>query len=307
MKSNTFQFSYGYFGKLPGFPDFIKYNAGQNEVSVFDKWLQEGIYYSKQKLRTEWNSIYRNSKAQHFIFPFTGAENFMAGILFPSQDKSGRDFPFMLFTYLNKILLNQYPIYILTLILQEIFEQLEQLYIEGNSVESLIPLNAKIKLVKPELNPEQRIIEYQNYITHTFQQTFWERTLGDFNDERKFLIINNLHSIKNSSVGLKFSFITNENYKNMDLCFFLHLIYKCKVNYLPAVFWSLNENNDMSMNIFSEKLIPLNYLDMINTNDTSERVMELETSYGHDLLNGSTKKILENKELNLNELLNLNF
>ena len=304
---NDFQFSFGYFGKLPGFPDFIKYNAGRSEVSVFDKWLQEGIYYSKQKLRTDWNSFYRNSKAQHFIFPFTGSENFIAGILFPSRDKSGRDFPFMLFAYLNKIILNHYPFYILPLILQEMFEHLEQLYLESNSLESLNPLDEKINQFKSELNSEQIMREYENYLSNTLHENFWERTLGDFNDERKFFIINNLHTVKSSAAGLKYNFISDENNKTLDFCFFLHLISKCKTKFLPAVFWSFEENSRTSVNIFSNKLIPLNYLDIIYNKETSERVMELEANYGHDFLYGSTKKLLEKKELNINELLNINF
>ena len=305
--SNAFQLSIGYFGKLPGFPDFIKFNAGRNEVLVFDKWLQEGIYYSKQKLKTDWNSYYRNSAAQHFVFPFTGTEFFTAGILFPSQDKSGRDFPFMLFTYLHKNILNQYPFYILPFLLHEIIDQLKQVYLESKSIENLNTINEGINQVSTELDPERTMKEYQSYLSHSLQEDFWERTLGDFNDERKFFIINNLHSVKGSTTGLRYNFIADGNNKILDLCLFLNLVSKCKTKFLPAVFWSLVESNKISVNIFIDKLIPLNYLDIINNNNTSERVIEIETNYGHDLLYGNTKKLLEKKGINLNELLNINF
>ena len=50
--------SIGCFGKLPIFADFIRHRGSSKEVEAFDRWVQEGIYWSRKKLGDRWDSLF---------------------------------------------------------------------------------------------------------------------------------------------------------------------------------------------------------------------------------------------------------
>jgi len=57
---NNTNVSTGFFGKLPGFTDFIKYNAAGKEILSIDNWLQEGLALVKLKYKNDWKNYYNN-------------------------------------------------------------------------------------------------------------------------------------------------------------------------------------------------------------------------------------------------------
>ena len=93
--------SIGFLGKLPQFSDFIKLNASSKEILVLDNWIQEGLALAKLKYKNDWHNYYNNCPKIYFIYPFTDTENILLGVIFPAKDRSGRNYPFIMFQYLE--------------------------------------------------------------------------------------------------------------------------------------------------------------------------------------------------------------
>ena len=83
------------FGKLPGFADFVRHNAGGRDVLAFDRWLQQGLFHARAELRDEWPRAFREATPYHFVFFPESAESFLVGVLQPSRDRGEREYPFV--------------------------------------------------------------------------------------------------------------------------------------------------------------------------------------------------------------------
>ena len=81
-----FPYQVAYFGKLPGFGDFVRYNAGGGEVRIFEQWIQEGLYFSQKQYAQEWNSLYPDSPTHCFMFAPPEGALCLLGILKASRD-----------------------------------------------------------------------------------------------------------------------------------------------------------------------------------------------------------------------------
>ena len=97
----TIKCSPGCFGKLPNFADFVKFNSGNNEIFVFDKWLQSGIQFSKTKFSMKFDAAYSSADIVQFVFPIQNNTNTLLGSFISSNDKSGRKYPFIISTPIN--------------------------------------------------------------------------------------------------------------------------------------------------------------------------------------------------------------
>ena len=117
----------GYFGKLPGFPDFIKYNSAGKEIIVIDTWLQEGLALAKLKIKNDWKSYYNSLNKMNFIFPFTGTDNITIGNISSSNDKSGRSYPFIMFSLFNKNSITELSNYLIPYAFKEIFSGMNKI------------------------------------------------------------------------------------------------------------------------------------------------------------------------------------
>lgn len=85
----------GYFGKLPGYGDFIQRNVSPEFVKQWDNWLLKSIESSRTQLAEDWRSRYFNSPIWRFVITQSGLIDVpLTGFMMPSVDKSGRCYPF---------------------------------------------------------------------------------------------------------------------------------------------------------------------------------------------------------------------
>ncbi len=85
----------GFFGKLPGYGDFIYRELPNSIIELWDSWLQLYIKSSQEQIGESWLDIYLTSPIWRFVLkPGVLDENTWAGIVLPSVDKVGRYFPF---------------------------------------------------------------------------------------------------------------------------------------------------------------------------------------------------------------------
>src|SRR4051812_21214372 len=92
----------GCFGKLPATGDFIRLNAGGDEVAAFDRWLGGGIDFARQQMTGgTFEAAYPQSLG---LFIFRGESNDadppsrgLVGAWAASGDNAGRLYPMIVF------------------------------------------------------------------------------------------------------------------------------------------------------------------------------------------------------------------
>ncbi|MBE7220768.1 MAG: type VI secretion system-associated protein TagF, partial [Caulobacteraceae bacterium] len=87
----------GFFGKLPIRGDFVARRIDNQLRATLDQWLSASITASRRALGQGWADAYRHAPIWRFVFTsgVTGPEP-VAGILMPSVDNFGRQFPLVI-------------------------------------------------------------------------------------------------------------------------------------------------------------------------------------------------------------------
>jgi len=99
----------GYYGKLPLSPEFLRLHATGAEIRWLDEWLQQGVLYAKAKEGPQWVARVAASSIWRFVLVPADQGRVVCGVLFPSQDKAGRSFPFLSFLLLDRTVLDDQP------------------------------------------------------------------------------------------------------------------------------------------------------------------------------------------------------
>lgn len=308
IKINNISVQPGYFGKLPEFNDFIKFNAAGNEILILDKWLQDGLIFSKNKLKDNWKKFYEDALPYNFFYPFTGSDNFILGLCFPGVDKSNRNFPFLIFFVLSKNIFNSIPAFYLPLVFNELFNALSKFYYENFHCANLSELNDNLKNIELDVSTVTIENDYWNYLSATSQEKFWQRAFNRIEDQEilnaecETKLINNLLEFKSRAdypLGFKIVFAEEDNSGIFDLSFFLNLIMVPKSKQEYAFFWSY-KNNKILLFIFKGTLLPVNFLDLIYSENINDKIM---TSISIPDRKTVKFPFLENKKNNLDQLL----
>ncbi len=294
----------GYFGKLPAFSDFVKFNAGNNEVLVLDKWLQEGIILSNRKLKNDWKSVYKKSRPIKFFYPFTGTDKIILGIIFPSNDKNGREFPFLMFININENIFNRTPFYLVPLIFQNEFSEYKSIFSKINGNTTRAELNELTNRISFLISKERANEKYQDFISNSLQGNYWRRILGA-DENNKYNIVNNIFNpkVKNSSLALEFKIILNEESSYLDLCFLLNLAAHSKNNLLlPAIFWTENIDYEIRLFLFPKRPVPINYLNIIHSSEKNDSILLADKREETIPVSDEIKNLLDREEMSLIEL-----
>jgi type VI secretion system protein ImpM len=87
----------GWYGKLPGLGDFASRRLPSSFVQPWDAWLQEGLAAARVALPEAWLDIYLTMPIWRFVLlPGLVGPSGWAGVLMPSVDRVGRQFPLTL-------------------------------------------------------------------------------------------------------------------------------------------------------------------------------------------------------------------
>jgi len=85
----------GFFGKLPGYGDFIQRNVSPDFTNQWDNWVLKSLESSRQHLHQQWRERYFNSPIWRFVIGNNVlAQPVSTGLVMPSVDQSGRCYPF---------------------------------------------------------------------------------------------------------------------------------------------------------------------------------------------------------------------
>lgn len=298
----------GYFGKLPEFGDFIKYNSGNDEILVIDKWIQEGLSLAELKPKNEREKIYRKSLPFRFFYPFAGTDKLIAGIIFPSQDKSGRNFPFLMFLNFYKSIFHHVPFCFLPLILNEHLNIFESIFNDSAFRSSQSILNERINRIHTYLDIKQAEESYNIFINISLQRDFWQRIYRDCGKERKYYLVENIFEpdINYGTHILKLNFSSDDQNNALDICFLLDLMAISKSDiFIPALFWTKNNDNKILLYLFPSKPTPINYLDIIYTNNRSDMILKMDEKTESVENSSKIKNLLDKEGISLKELIQI--
>ncbi|MFV2059348.1 MAG: type VI secretion system-associated protein TagF, partial [Gammaproteobacteria bacterium] len=81
-------------GKLPVHPEFIKYNIKTRDAIALDKWIHEGVSLLNRRFGDKWKHQFKESPIHKFVFTGREENRTITGVINPSQDSSGRHYPF---------------------------------------------------------------------------------------------------------------------------------------------------------------------------------------------------------------------
>ena len=90
---------WGYFGKLPSRGDFIRKDLPQDFVQSWDEWVQSLLLTGREELGEAWQNAYFSAPIWRFALAagMCGPSR-MVGVVMPSVDRVGRQFPFTIAT-----------------------------------------------------------------------------------------------------------------------------------------------------------------------------------------------------------------
>lgn len=92
----------GFYGKIPAAGDFIHRRLSQNTIFAWDSWLRHSLYESRTShLAGRVNDTPSRNVIWNFIVPATICGESLIGMITPSCDRVGRQFPFTMFKSLT--------------------------------------------------------------------------------------------------------------------------------------------------------------------------------------------------------------
>lgn len=312
-----------YFGKLPQYGDFVRFNAGGVEVRSFDQWIQEGMYFSQRWLDQEWDAAYNNFSTYNFLFYPEEGDQFMIGILRSSRDSSQRKFPFIISLKLEKNHSNEKLISLSPVIFSHFFQQSYRLVHrarEGMEMSEMMSQTENLGEITP-LDWDFNQQNFNNFLESTKCDRFWINLWGFFDDPRKFLLIKNLteillplrqHNPAHLAFGLRFPLGANISVMPLIICFWIRLCHRLLgtdfliMNY----FWKRPDSyRDNFLYLFLQKPSSHVFLHLLQPSIQDEAIFRLEEEgqdnwgkAGEDY-SSEIRFLLEKKELTLSSFL----
>ncbi len=112
---------YGWYGKVPCLGDFVRSGLSPQFVSAWDEWMQKLLTTADEELGDRWGDCYFSAPIWRFAISagMTGPRA-VAGIVMPSVDRVGRQYPLCLAVEIDA------PVWIAYQAVEPIFASLEE-------------------------------------------------------------------------------------------------------------------------------------------------------------------------------------
>jgi type VI secretion system protein ImpM len=184
----------GCFGKLPATGDFVRLNAGGDEVGAFDRWLGASIDHAKRAMGDQFEPAYWQSVGL-FIFHGEGKgeeppARGLVGAFCASGDNAGRVFPMAVFgSYDFNQLVATGPA--LPIALWPLLTAAYELSINGRAMPVEVFLDRVARVALPSLDdPEASSAGYRGWLTTQPMKALWETSFGT--DATRFWVLQNI-------------------------------------------------------------------------------------------------------------------
>lgn len=257
----------GYFGKLPGFNDFIKFNSGFPEILFIDKWIQDGLSDARLKLRASWKEKYGSLPPTSFYIPFHSSGRAAAGIIYSSYDKSGREFPLVVFSVIPLKYFTS--LHLIPAMLKETISSLDHCI---RKEENLNDLNLALKNFDPEYVDEDTLSRsFQEFLSSTSMNSFTVETGVSAS------YVNSINPPSPESTGIRISFKSDESKITFNTAVFLKILnqrLKLSTGH-TSIFWNKSSDADFRLMIFPLKPGTVSFIDLISPNPEDRRIINI--------------------------------
>ncbi len=185
-------------GKVPRHPEFLHNRTVREPQRSFDDWLEAGMVQA-HALGDGWSATFARSEVQAFVWcpPVSSrSESALSGILYPSCDSVGRQFP-LAFAYEVPIRLIQHALPILPLALGDL---LEGLYgaTRDFANQDVGELRARLARVPPTSSHvvDEASAAYDAWCAATRLEQIWTTTFREHPHELADRALHNLRSAR---------------------------------------------------------------------------------------------------------------
>jgi type VI secretion system ImpM family protein len=270
FNKNSEEIVSGYFGKLPEFNDFVKFNAGSPGILFIDNWIQEGLAQAKSKFKSEWKVKYDSLPPTGFFLPVPSSDKITAGMLYAGKDKSGREFPFIIYSLISGKIFD--PFYLMPAEIEEILTELDKILRNEENLNSLNTALKNFTLSVPQKDMIYSSIE--QYISGSRINEFITRT--GFNNFEE--ISRDIEYRDNSFIKIIFN--SDEPHFSNDAGLIIRLLSK-KINLSfkhSSVFWNNNQGGIYQIIIFPSKLTAVNFIDLLSIDSKDGREIQIKSS-----------------------------
>jgi type VI secretion system ImpM family protein len=261
------------FGKLPSFADFVRCNAASREVLTLDQWVAHGLHAARTQRGAAWEQEFDGAPGYRFVFSPESTERFIVGVMRSSADKSKRRYPFFVSTLVSKRVLSDDQVAMMPALFSRFFDQadaLETLAMNGIEARDIQHKTALLNIDALDSNGLGR--QFGVYLESTTNEMFWRKTLGSFDDQRKYLIMTNLldiltpfrgRSLSRLTLGLRFPLSSDAGFQHNEVCFWLRVCFAlldAPAN-SPVMFWTIPQPQRPSyLFVFFTQPSPKNFL-----------------------------------------------
>jgi type VI secretion system protein ImpM len=80
-------------GKFVGYPEFLRPDAGGEALEAFDSWVERGTMAAHERWGAQWATTFPMGAAYGFLWPSARDRTCLCGVIAPSRDAVGRDYP----------------------------------------------------------------------------------------------------------------------------------------------------------------------------------------------------------------------
>ncbi len=183
----------GYYGKLPLSAEFIRCQASGAEIDELDRWLREGMYHAKSQLGSSWSKDFAQGDSWGFLYVPRQGRRFLIGLLKPSQDKAGREFPFLVYLLLDREEFHELP-WGAPMHFKEFFAQSHRVLADVGAESDLARLQFRLQALAPVEGPETSSIEsrYHAELLRRRLRDHWADLFGGFENSRKCQVLQSL-------------------------------------------------------------------------------------------------------------------
>lgn len=184
----------GCFGKLPATGDFIRLNAGGEELGAFDRWLGDSLDNARHALGQSFDSVYPSGSGLFIFRPEArgddGPVRGLVGAWAASGDNAGRSYPIIVFgsyDYGQLVATGA----ALPIALFPLLASAYELATQGRGLSVDAFLDRVARIVPPPLDdPDASGAGYRAWLATQPMQALWDATLGT--EAVRFWVMQNL-------------------------------------------------------------------------------------------------------------------
>lgn len=275
-------FPIGLYGKIPIFADFISINASGREARALHQWFQEGLYVCRNTF-PHWPDEFNQMPRYAFLFNAGSMESYMIGCLGPGEDQGGRKYPFSMFSIIIQKILDM-KISMAPLVFTKFIADAYSMINGGwmNMDARALSTWAQNTFASPEeqnlkLNLSSWTVEY-----------FLSNILGKFQDDRKYLIFQNLVDLllpmrnqktQRFTLGLRLPLSSQQALWYFETVLWLEIIFRYlgRAPTTPVFFWNVDVTRfPPYMFLYLQPPAPRHFAHLVQPDSESELMCNLD-------------------------------